>query len=118
SWVGLCEGQPAFARVGPEDAAGLHPGGVDGWFEDVAARLETREVGGEWVARPWDLVARNADHLTRDFRAEGASGLTNRHLASAAIVGPGDRLSIHESVRVDPYTVFDTTNGPITIAAG
>ncbi len=30
----------------------------------------------------------------------------------------GDRLAIHETARVDPYTVFDTTNGPITIAAG
>lgn len=117
-WVGLAEGQPACAWVGPEDAAGLHPGGVDGWFEDLAARLDCREVGGEWVDRPWDLVARNADHLARDFQAEASLGLSNRQLASAAIVGPSDRLSIHETVRVDPYTVFDTTGGPITIAAG
>jgi len=117
-WVGTCDGRPACAWAGPDDAVGLHPGGVDAWFDDLAARAESRELGGEWIARPWDLVARNADHLVRDFEADGRPTLNNRHLATAAIVGPADRLSIHETVRVDPYTVFDTTNGPISIAAG
>ncbi len=116
--VALCDGQPACAWVGPDDAVRLQPGGVDAWFEDLMARAECREVGGEWIARPWDLVARNAEHLTIDFEIEGQTGLTNRHLASAAIVGPSDRLAIHESARVDPYTVFDTTNGPISIGPG
>ncbi len=44
--------------------------------------------------------------------------MSNRHLQTAALVGPSDRLSIHESARIDPYTVFDTTNGPITIGPG
>lgn len=118
SWVGLCEGQAACAWVGPDDAARLRPGGVDAWFDDLMGGVESREVGGEWIGRPWDLVARNAEHLTRDFEAEGKPGLTNRQLASAAIVGPADRLAIHETARVDPYTVFDTTGGPITVAAG
>ena len=118
AWVGLCEGRPACAWANPDDVPGLQAGGVDGWFEELARRVECRDVGGEWVARPWDLVARNPEHLVRDFEARGRTGLTNRHLASAAIVGPADRLDIHESARIDPYTVFDTTNGPITIAAG
>ncbi len=116
--VGLCDGQPACASVGAEDAVGLQPGHVDAWFEDLAGRSECVDVGGEWVARPWDLVARNPEHLVRDFEAEGKPTLSNRHLATAAIVGPSQRLAIHESARVDPYTVFDTTNGPITVAAG
>src|SRR3954452_17862772 len=32
SWLGLCDGQPACALVGPEDAVGLEPSGVDHWF--------------------------------------------------------------------------------------
>ena len=32
-----------------------------------------------------------------------------------ALVGPSDRLRIHETARIDPYTVFDTTNGPIIL---
>ncbi|WP_435017780.1 putative sugar nucleotidyl transferase [Tundrisphaera sp. TA3] len=117
-WVGLCDGQPACAWVDPDDSVGLRPNQVADWFEDLMARAECRDIGGEWIARPWDLVARNADHLARDFHAEGPARVSNRHLASAAIVGPSELLSIHETARVDPYTVFDTTGGPITVAAG
>jgi UDP-N-acetylglucosamine diphosphorylase/glucosamine-1-phosphate N-acetyltransferase len=117
-WVGLCDGQPACASVEPNDAIALEPGGVDHWFEEASANLRCHDVGGEWVERPWDLVAKNHDHLLRDFATEGRSGVSNRHLATAAIVGPSDRLFIHETARIDPYTVFDTTSGPITVAAG
>jgi UDP-N-acetylglucosamine diphosphorylase/glucosamine-1-phosphate N-acetyltransferase len=117
-WLGLCDGQPACALVGPDQAVGLEPNGVDAWFDGVAARLGGREIGGEWIARPWDIVARNAEYVARDFTVEGKVGLSNRHLTTAALVGPADRLFIHETARIDPYTVFDTTGGPITIAAG
>jgi UDP-N-acetylglucosamine diphosphorylase/glucosamine-1-phosphate N-acetyltransferase len=117
-WLGLCDGEPACALVGPDDAVGLSPNGVEGWFDEQAARLGGTELGGEWIVRPWDLVSKNAEHVVRDFVADGASGLSNRHLTTAALVGPANRIFIHESARIDPYTVFDTTNGPITIAAG
>jgi UDP-N-acetylglucosamine diphosphorylase/glucosamine-1-phosphate N-acetyltransferase len=117
-WLGLCGGQPACALVGPDQAVALEPNGVDAWFDAVVARLGGKEMGGEWIERPWDIVARNADHVARDFALEGKVGLSNRHLTTAALVGPADRLFIHETARIDPYTVFDTTSGPITIAAG
>jgi UDP-N-acetylglucosamine diphosphorylase/glucosamine-1-phosphate N-acetyltransferase len=116
--VGLCDDQPAFAVVGPDEAVRLEPNGVDSWFEEVAARCAVEVVGGQWITRPWDIVAKNAEHVERDFRAEGKVGVSNRHLATAALVGPVDRLFVHESARIDPYTVFDTTSGPITVAAG
>ncbi len=117
-WLGTCDGQPACALVGPEEAAALSSHRVEDWFDGLAERLDGRELGGEWIARPWDLVARNADHLARDFQDDGKVGLSNRHLATVALVGPADRLFIHETARIDPYTVFDTTAGPITVAAG
>jgi UDP-N-acetylglucosamine diphosphorylase/glucosamine-1-phosphate N-acetyltransferase len=117
-WLGLCNGQPACALVGPEDAVGLEPNVVNSWFDDIAAKLGGVEVGGEWIYRPWDIVARNAEYVAKDFEIEGHIGVSNRHLATAALVGPSNRLSIHETARIDPYTVFDTTNGPITVAAG
>ena len=115
SWLGLCDGQPAFAFVGPGEAVGLEPNGVDRWFEDAARRIGGHEIGGEWVGRPWDLVSRNAEYIARDFIAEHKVGVSNRHLATAALVGPVNRLYVHESARIDPYTVFDTTNGPVTV---
>ncbi len=119
-WVGTCDGQPACAVVGPDATTGLSALSVEGWFDDLAARPEVDvvELGGEWIARPWDIVAKNDAHLHRDFAAEGRPGVSNRHLTSLALVGPADRLAIHETARIDPYTVFDTTSGPITLEPG
>jgi UDP-N-acetylglucosamine diphosphorylase/glucosamine-1-phosphate N-acetyltransferase len=115
SWVGLCEGQPACAWVGPDDSVALEPQGVDYWFEQMTARHGGLEIGGEWIHRPWDLVSKIGDHLHRDFASTDKFGVSNRHLAKLALVGPVDRLCIHETARIDPYTVFDTTNGPIIL---
>ncbi len=115
AWLGLCDGTPAFAVVGPEDAVSLEPHGVDGWFDRLSSRLRGAEVGGEWIARPWDLVARNGTYLQRDFAEMGGPSVSNRHLTAMALVGPSNRLRVHETARIDPYTVFDTTSGPIIL---
>ena len=117
-WLGFCDGRPACALVGPDQAVTLEPNGVDSWFDRLASALPSFEVGGEWIDRPWDLVSKNGAHIHRDFHSQGRVDVTNRHLSAMALVGPADRLSIHESVRIDPYTVFDTLNGPITVASG
>ena len=114
-WVGVCEGQPACAWVGPDDAISLEPLGVDSWFERMTAKHGGLDVGGQWIEHPWDLVTQNGAHLERDFAAAGKAGVSNRHLAKLALVGPVDRLWVHETARIDPYTVFDTTNGPIIL---
>ncbi len=101
AWLGLCDGQPACALVGPEIAASLNVNGVEDWFEEVATRpdIEVFELGGDWINRPWDLVARNAEHIARDFLVDGRVGVSNRHLTTMALVGPADRLFIHETAR-------------------
>ncbi|HMF38971.1 MAG TPA: hypothetical protein VKF17_20220, partial [Isosphaeraceae bacterium] len=115
-WVGLCDGQPACALVGPEDAVSLDPHGIDSWFDKIAAGYSGIDVGGEWIFRPWDLVARNGTYIERDFQVARRSGVTNRQLATLALVGPSNLLRVHETARIDPYTVFDTTTGPIIVA--
>ena len=49
-WVGLCDGQPACALVGPEDAVSLDPHGIDSWFDKIAAGYLGIDVGGEWIS--------------------------------------------------------------------
>ena len=117
-WLGTCESQPACALVGPRWAVRLEPDGVDAWFEKLATEVEVRELGGEWIQHPWDLVARNASHLARDFDARGGAGMSDGHRLTLSLVGPSERMYIHETARVDPCTVFDTTNGPIMVEAG
>src|SRR5271157_4071359 len=114
-WVGLCDGLPACAIVGPEAARRLEPHGIDDWFDELLGEYGGRELGGEWIQRPWDLVAKNGAHLERDFVALTRNGLSTTIPANLALVGPRDRLWIDETARVDPYTVFDTTNGPIMV---
>ncbi len=118
SWLGLCDGQPACAQVGRELAAALGFSGLDAWLEEVASEVKCLDVGGEWIHHPWDLISRNADHLARDFATLGGSDVADHHRTNLTLVGPADRLFVHETARLDPYTVLDTTNGPITIAAG
>ncbi|RUL86851.1 putative sugar nucleotidyl transferase [Tautonia sociabilis] len=114
-WLGLCEGRPACAVVGPERAVALEPNRIDDWFDDLLAKVGGEEVGGRWIDRPWDLVSLNEQAVREDFEALGGEGVTNRHLQAMALVGPSNLLRIHESARIDPYTVFDTTNGPIIV---
>ena len=116
--VGLCDGVPACAWVGPGQAAGLDLHTSAGWFEKLQREVDCVELGGEWISRPWDLVAKNAAHLVRDCDVLGSAGAAPQYAGSAAVVGPRERLWIHETVRVDPYTVFDTTAGPIRVEAG
>ena len=114
-WLGLCDGQPACALVGPEDALSLDPHGIGSWFDKIAAKSAGVELGGEWINRPWDLVSKNGAHIERDFAESRQNSVSNRQLATLALVGPSNRLRLHETARIDPYTVFDTTNGPIVV---
>jgi UDP-N-acetylglucosamine diphosphorylase/glucosamine-1-phosphate N-acetyltransferase len=114
-WLGLCDGHPACALVGPEEAMTLDPHGIHSWFDQIASRYSAVDVGGEWMHRPWDLVSRNGSYIERDFQEGRSNGVTNRQLSTLALVGPSDKLRVHETARIDPYTVFDTTNGPIVV---
>lgn len=117
-WVGWCDGQPACAWVGPAEAGDVDVHSCDQWLERLGKRLPGRDVGGEWVAHPWDLVAKNHDHLVRDYERIAATAERAPLPPHVAVVGPADRVIIHPSARLDPFTVLDTTNGPIMVGPG
>lgn len=112
--VAFHEGRPAYAVV------------AEGWQNEVdekglialAERLPKREAGGQWVENVWNLVEFNGEQIGRDYpgwlRRHG-SGLKETRLA---LVGPGDRLWISPSAKIDPYVVADTTQGPVVLAEG
>ena len=62
----------------------LEPHGVDSWFERITAKHGGSEIGGEWMTRPWDLVARNGAYLERDFAESGGAEISDRHLTAMA----------------------------------
>ena len=118
--VGLCDGKPAYAHVTANHVAELDPTEVENWFQQVQKRsdVQVKEVGGDWIEHPWDLIKRNRAYIIRDFEEAGPFEISNRHLARLAVVGPVNQLRVHESARIDPYVVLDTTEGPISIGAG
>ena len=89
-WGSVMGNQPAL--VGPEDAVSLDPHGIDSWFDKIASRHSGIDMGGEWIFRPWDLVARNGAYIERDFQEARRSGVTNRQLSTLALVGPSNLL--------------------------
>ena len=93
----------------------LEPHGIDSWFERMAARHSAPRSAASGSTVPGTWWPRNGTHLERDFADAGKTGVSNRHLATLALVGPSNLLDVHETARIDPYTVFDTTNGPIIV---
>jgi hypothetical protein len=114
-WVGLCEGLPACSVVGL-GGGGWGDGRDEPWFEADSRRPDCVDVGGWWVHRPWELVARNGEYLERDAATATPTRWTRGVPASSAITGPAERLAIHPSALIEPYCSFDTSSGPILIA--
>ena len=73
SWIGMCEGQPACALVGPEDAVSLEPQGVDSWFDRMTAQSRGRGRRRRMDCSPVGPGRKNGAYLERDF-AESAAG--------------------------------------------
>ena len=112
-FIGLCDGEVAFAALDPRRLSAISPTTIDDCLGDWAQALPTREVGGRMIRRPWDLIELNAEQIVRDFEP-GAGHIP----PGLALVGPAERLSIDPSAKVDPMVVADTTNGPVVIGPG
>jgi UDP-N-acetylglucosamine diphosphorylase/glucosamine-1-phosphate N-acetyltransferase len=65
----------------------------------------------------WDLVAENAEQLTRDFERLSADR-PSAPMAGLSLVGPSERLWIDPSAIVEPMVVANTTRGPVMIGPG
>lgn len=115
--LGMVDGEIAFAMLTPDQVADLSPATIDECLEDWQRTLPRREVGGNMITRPWDLVERNADQIEQDFRARGDRAPSKRPM-DFSLVGPAGQLCIDPSARIDPLVVADTTNGPVVIDRG
>jgi UDP-N-acetylglucosamine diphosphorylase/glucosamine-1-phosphate N-acetyltransferase len=112
--VGLVDDVPAFVFVGREHLAGFAPDRVDETLSRWKNSLPDRPAGGALIRYPWDLVARNAEQLCRDYDERGLH-LRAWHPESLTVVGPAARLLVSATARIDPFVVADTTQGPVVI---
>lgn len=117
-FLALCEGELAFAAVGPELLTGVFAASLDECLEDWLTALPRQEVGGVMVRRLWDLVDHNGKQIVADFPAEIDSTMTGFRPQGVALVGPAERLFLDPSATIDPMVVIDTTGGPVVVGAG
>ncbi len=79
-------------------------------------RGETVPLGGELLARPWDLMAGNATRIAADATREthGAGGST---LSGVHLIGT-HRVLLGEGAAIEPGVTLDLRSGPVWLAAG
>jgi UDP-N-acetylglucosamine diphosphorylase/glucosamine-1-phosphate N-acetyltransferase len=111
--LGICDGQIAWAFVGPEHLAGLAETGIEPLLDEWSRTLLTQPTAGAMIRHAWELVERNGDEIIADVL--GATDLPSGTWENLSIVGPTNRVHIAPTARIDPFVVFDTTQGPIVV---
>jgi UDP-N-acetylglucosamine diphosphorylase/glucosamine-1-phosphate N-acetyltransferase len=108
--IGLCQGEIAYAVVVPEP--GFQLASLEECLQRWQRQLPVREVPGRMVRYLWELVHLNGEQIGADWDAgrPGPSAAEGIH-----VVGPRDRIHIGPGVRLDPFVVADTTQGPVVI---
>jgi UDP-N-acetylglucosamine diphosphorylase/glucosamine-1-phosphate N-acetyltransferase len=114
--VGLIGEQVAYAVVPADHLRDCSFSTLEDHLLKWKQSLLPTQASGWMMDYPWDLIERNAEVIHRDLRGDWYSPAAR--LERAAIVGPVDKLFFHPEAKIEPYTVFDTTHGPILVDAG
>jgi UDP-N-acetylglucosamine diphosphorylase/glucosamine-1-phosphate N-acetyltransferase len=117
-FLGLANGEVAFAVLDTRRMHSITPHTVDDCLHDWLQILPCREVGGTVLARPWDLIEHNGEEIENDFHATRDPAIIGFRPADIALVGPAERLAVHPSAHIDPHVVADTRRGPVVIGEG
>src|SRR5262245_522204 len=104
----------AYAMVPPTELATFTPLTVDACLTGWRERLPNRPAVGRLAEHLWDLVEWNGEEIATDYATLGRDEVGGRP-GTLALVGPSAELWVHETARVDPFVVADTTNGPVVI---
>ena len=115
--VGLIGGVVTHLWLDPLEANVLDLDSWDVGLAQVARRRRRVVASGSLAVHPWDLVNHNATLLQSDFAAGGTDNDWTQPPAHAAVTGPPDAVRVHRSARIDPFVVFDTHQGPVTVDA-
>lgn len=113
STVWRCDGRVAAVRLtAPLDTQRLADGslGLDSLATDGGAELR-----GWWLHDVWDLTRHLGEMLHSDIPL--LAGDAEAPPAHAAVLGAHDAL-VARGAYVEPYVLFDTTNGAVLVQAG
>jgi len=113
-FVAVVGDEVAYAVLAPDDLVDATPHNLDECLDGWRTRLYTRPAAGRLARHLWDLVGWNGEEIAVDF-AHLDRGPVNGRPSTLTLVGPSDALWVHETARVDPFVVADTSNGPVVI---
>lgn len=113
-FVAVIGDEVAYAVLAPDDLIDATPHNLDECLDRWRSRLYTRPAVGRLAHHLWDLIEWNGDEIAVDFAHLGR-GPVNGRPSTLTLIGPSDALWVHETARVDPFVVADTSNGPVVI---
>ncbi|QDT37818.1 putative sugar nucleotidyl transferase [Stratiformator vulcanicus] len=87
----------------------------------LARKCKRMDASGVLLEYPWDIIDRNARQIELDF--EHGVGQSDKLMSLGStrnfeVIGSLDQLRLAATAQINPYVVFDTTDGPITVADG
>jgi UDP-N-acetylglucosamine diphosphorylase/glucosamine-1-phosphate N-acetyltransferase len=111
-----CDGEICAVRIRkPIDAAGLAAGSLN--LESLLpADAVPTPIAGRWAREVWDLVGQLTAQLMEDIPILG-SELSGAAIENAAVIGR-HRVYLETGANIDPFVVFDASQGPILIRRG
>jgi UDP-N-acetylglucosamine diphosphorylase/glucosamine-1-phosphate N-acetyltransferase len=116
--VGLVDGTVVYLTV---EAAEARLFDTEPWESAIYQIARTRRrvsATGKLLSYPWQFVDHNAAQIASDFAARTSPKGWPADKPQTALIGPAEQVAIDRTARVDPFVVFDTTHGPISIDAG
>jgi UDP-N-acetylglucosamine diphosphorylase/glucosamine-1-phosphate N-acetyltransferase len=114
--VALVNDEVAYAVLGPEHLVYCSANTVDDCVASWKAALPHRPAGGRLFRYLWEIVEESPRRAVVDW--EQAPVEYPPAATPLALLGPGHRLAVSPTARVEPFVVADTTGGPVVIGAG
>jgi UDP-N-acetylglucosamine diphosphorylase/glucosamine-1-phosphate N-acetyltransferase len=114
--VALVGDEVAYAVLGPEHLVYCSANTVDDCVASWKATLPHRPAGGRLCRHLWEIVEESPRQAVVDW--EQAPVEYPPAAAPVGLLGPGHRLAVSPTARVEPFVVADTTGGPVVIGAG
>ncbi len=112
-------GRVAAVRVKDALALSRLASGVVVLEDIVPANASVCDVDGAWLNDPWDIIRHLVSQLQQDIPALAAALRCERLSAVSIATGAqilGDApVYLEAGARVEPFTLFDTTAGPVLV---
>ena len=109
------EGDVLYVRVKKADLGKLNTDSIEDFIESARQSLTVTECRLPKWEFIWDLVASNSNQISRDFTAQGRSGIEGSIEKPCAFRGDRSDIYIGPGTIVHPMAVIDAENGPVFI---